>query len=68
MNRHGPSDERPSGLSWGVWIHRYFEPKDWVAQLEKVPEDLRATAEQYLRGIAERMRTLKKLKQEGNDR
>jgi len=62
MNRHGPSDEHQDGLGWGVWIHRYFEPKDWVAQLEKVPEDLRPVAEDYLKSIEERMRTVRAMK------
>jgi hypothetical protein len=54
-----PLDEPMDGLGWGLRIHRRYKPKDWLAQLEHVPEQHRAEAEQYLRGIAERMRVLR---------
>lgn len=47
---------------WGVLIQRHHEPRDWPAQLERVPEEFRAGAEEYLRGIAARMRVVRRLK------
>lgn len=54
-----PHAEPMDGLGWGLQIHRRYEPKDWLAQLERVPEQHRAEAEAYLRGIAARMRVLR---------
>lgn len=51
------------GLAWGLELHRWVEPKDWPRELEaRVPPEHRAVAEEYLRGIAKRMRTLRELK------
>ena len=62
MNRSGPNEENTNGIGWGLWIHRYHEPRNWLAQLEKVPEELRPAAREYLKGIADRMRTIRRLK------
>jgi len=48
-----------SGLAWGVWIHRRVPPKRWPQELERVPPEHRQVAEQYLRGIAARMRVVR---------
>ena len=48
--------EPNTGLGWGSFIHRHHEPRTWPQQLERVPQELRAEAEEYLRGIAARMR------------
>jgi hypothetical protein len=53
------SVEPQDGLGWGLRIQRHREPKDWPAALLEVPEQHRAQAEEYLRGIAARMRTLR---------
>lgn len=51
------------GLAWGLELHRWVEPKHWPRELEaRVPPEHRAVAEEYLRGIAKRMRTLRELK------
>ena len=47
---------------WGLHIHRHYDPREWLRQLEKVPEEHRAGAEEYLRGIAQRMRVVRRLK------
>ena len=53
-------ERRPrSGLGWGVWIQRHIAPKDWPQELERVPPEHRQVAEQYLRGIAARMRVVR---------
>lgn len=50
------------GLGWGLRLHRRVEPKDWPRALEEqVPAEHRAGAEEYLRGIAARLRVLRKL-------
>lgn len=51
-----------NGLGWGLKLHRHTEPKDWPAALANVPEEHRAGAEEYLRGIAARMRALREMK------
>lgn len=57
--REAPKD----GLAWGLELHRWVEPKHWPRELEaRVPPEHRAVAEEYLRGIAKRMRTLRELK------
>lgn len=48
--------EPSTGLGWGSFIHRFHEPRTWPQALERVPEELRAEAGEYLRGIAARMR------------
>jgi hypothetical protein len=53
------SVEPQDGLGWGLRIQRRREPKDWPAALLEVPEQYRAQAEEYLRSIAARMRTLR---------
>lgn len=51
------------GLGWGLELHRFVEPKDWPAALQsRVPAEHRQGAEEYLRGIAQRMRNLKAMK------
>lgn len=50
------------GLAWGLELHRWVEPRNWPEALERVPEEHRARAEEYLRSIAQRMRTLRALK------
>lgn len=57
-NRRAP---KPDGLAWGLELHRWVEPKAWPAALEAVPPEHRAQAEEYLRGIAARMRTLRNM-------
>lgn len=52
---HRPPPQDGSG--WGVELQRFVEPKDWPRALEeRVPAEHRAGAEEYLRGIAARMR------------
>ena len=49
--------EPKDGLGWGLWLHRYVEPKHWPQALkDQVPDEHRPAAETYLRGIAARMR------------
>lgn len=48
--------EPNSGLAWGLFIQRHHAPRDWPEALKRVPEELRAEAEDYLRGMAARMR------------
>lgn len=50
------------GPGWGVYIQRRYEPRDWPRALEIVPQELRASAEEYLRGMAARMRVIRRLK------
>lgn len=52
--RRGGEPQSPEG--WGSRIHRHVEPRGWVKALEQVPDEHRAGAELYLRGIAARMR------------
>ena len=47
------------GLAWGLALQRYVKPSDWPKELATVPEQHRARAEDYLRGIAARMRYLR---------
>lgn len=56
---HRPID----GLGWGLFLHRYHEPRDWPRLLESmVPAAHRAGAESYLRAIAQRMRVVRNLR------
>lgn len=55
----GPVD----ATGWGLKIQRHHEPRDWPRELAKVPEEFRAGAEDYLRGIAARMRVVRRLKE-----
>lgn len=57
-----PDADPIDGLGWGLRIHRCAAPRDWPRELEKVPEEFRAGAEEYLRGIAARMRVVRRLK------
>lgn len=59
LSRNAPDKD---GLAWGLEIHRWVEPRDWPQALERVPAEHRARAEEYLRGIAQRMRNLRALK------
>ena len=43
-------------VAYGAAIHRYVPHADWPEALARVPADKRAGAEEYLRGIAQRMR------------
>lgn len=43
-------------LTWAGTIERNLAPRDWPEALARVPDALRADAEAYLRGIAERLR------------
>ena len=43
-------------IAYGSAIHRYVPTTDWPEALARVPEDRRQGAEEYLRGIAKRMR------------
>lgn len=52
------------GLSYAVEIERKVEPKGWPAALESVPENVRPEAENYLRGVAARMRAIRKMMRE----
>ena len=58
-----PPFEPQDGTGWGLHIHRHRDPRDWPRALEQVPEQYREEAEAYLRGIAARMRTLKRMAQ-----
>lgn len=60
----GPEGDSPDGLAWGLWIHRWCEPREWREQLARVPEDLRPAAERYLRGIAARLKRVRELKRQ----
>lgn len=51
------------GTGWGLMIQRRHKPRDWPRALESVPEEHRAAAEEYLRGIAARMRVVRRLKE-----
>lgn len=53
--------EPVDGLGWGLRLHRRVEPKDWPRALQDVPQEHRAQAEEYLRGIAARMRVRRAL-------
>lgn len=48
-----------NGLGWGLYIQRYSEPRHWRREFEKVPAQHRAGAEEYLKGCAARLRTLR---------
>lgn len=56
-----PDVEPQCGLGWGLRIQRRTEPAAWPAALLQVPEQHRAQAEDYLRGMAARMRVLRRL-------
>ena len=49
-------------LDYAVDIERRVAPKDWPEALKGVPEECRAEAEEYLRGIAARIRVVRGLK------
>jgi hypothetical protein len=57
-----PWPEPQDATGWGLHIHRRYDMSKWREQLEKVPEEHRAGAEEYLRGIAARMRVVRRLK------
>lgn len=57
-----PWAEPQDATGWGLKIQRHHEPRDWPRELAKVPEEFRAGAEEYLRGIAARMRVIRRLK------
>lgn len=62
---HGPAAVWPTptcGIGWGSRIHRHVDPMKWREALEKVPAKHRKEAEEYLRGIAARMRVVARIK------
>jgi hypothetical protein len=56
--------ERPvDAIGWGLYLHRYHDHREWPRLLETmVPAEHRAGAEEYLRGIAARMRVVRQLR------
>jgi hypothetical protein len=52
----------PDCLSYAIEIERTRAPKDWPTALKAVPEQCRAECEEYLRGIAARIRVVRELK------
>lgn len=67
--RGAPHAAKKDGLAWGLELHRWVEPKHWPRELEaRVPAEHRAVAEEYLRGIAQRMRNVQALKGRGPQR
>lgn len=53
---------KPDCLGYAVEIERRRNPKDWPAALEQVPAECRGEVETYLRGIAARIRVVRRLK------
>lgn len=53
---------RRSGINEGLRIQRNYQPRDWIAELDKLPDSLRNHAEDYLRSIASRMRAQRQVK------
>ena len=51
-------------LGYAVDIERRVAPKDWPEALKGVPAECSAEAEEYLRGIAARIRVVRGLKNE----
>jgi hypothetical protein len=49
-------------LHHAITLQRRSEPRDWPAALQRVPAECRAECEEYLRGIADRLRTLRNLR------
>lgn len=46
------------GVAEGLRIHRNHEMKDWAEQLDRLPEDLKEGAAEYLRAICTHYRSL----------
>lgn len=57
----------PDCLSYAVEIERTREPRDWPKALEGVPVECRERCEEYLRGIAQRIRVVRGIKHARND-
>jgi len=49
-------------LDYAVDIERRRAPKDWPEALKEVPAECRGEAEEYLRGVAARIRVVRGLK------
>lgn len=49
-------------LGYAVEIQRRSEPRDWPRALEGVPVECQEACEEYLRGIAQRIRVIRGLK------
>jgi hypothetical protein len=49
-------------LHHAVEIQRHVAPRDWPRALERVPAECRGECEEYLRGIAMRMRAQRAIK------
>lgn len=54
-------------LGYAVEIERRREPRDWPEALEGVPAECRERCEEYLRGIAQRIRVVRGIKNASND-
>lgn len=52
----------PDCLGYAVEIERRREPRDWPKALEGIPAECRGEVEDYLRGIAQRIRVIRGLK------
>lgn len=63
---HVPPDA--DALWYAVQIQRDRQPRDWPAALTSVPEQFRPAAEDYLRGMAQRMRYLRSLRSDRDHR
>ena len=53
-------------LGYAVDIERRVAPKDWPEALKEVPAECRSEAEEYLRGIAARIRVVRGIKNADN--
>ena len=54
----------PDALFLALQIQLRVTPKSWPEALKTLPEELRPAAEEYLRGIAQRMRVLRAMRRE----
>lgn len=54
-------------LDYAIEIERTRAPKDWPAALKQVPAEFRPETENYLRGIAARIRVVRGIKNAPND-
>lgn len=58
----------PDALAFALDIQRTREPRQWPAALACVPAECRAECEEYLRGIADRLRTVRSARLSGDPR
>lgn len=56
--------DTPNALNYAGAIHRYVEPPQWLAELEKVPTEHREFVEIYLRGMAARIRVIRAIRKQ----